>query len=48
MKNRVETEMSGFTNQEDSASPTKLPDIQGRNNGGQSELKTTGGGLADI
>lgn len=41
---RIESEMSAFSKDE---SPTKLPDISGRNLG-QSELKNQGGGLADI
>lgn len=40
----MESEMSAFSNGEES--PTKLPDI-GRNIG-KSELKTQGGGIADI
>jgi hypothetical protein len=42
----MESVMSGFRENDD-GSPTKLPDIGGRNQG-QSELKTKGGGLADI
>jgi hypothetical protein len=46
-KLRIESEMSAFSNKDDGISPTKLPDI-GNRNILQSDLKTQGGGLADI
>jgi hypothetical protein len=42
----MESVLSGFSKTDDGI-PTKLPEIGGRNQV-QSELKTQGGGLADI